>query len=67
MMRSSSFANFLGKAPGADGWTPQLLRGLPEPAIQAILDFFRECELCAEWPAQFAVNLIVLLPKSLKA
>ena len=60
------FRQFPCKAPGADGWTPQLLRGLPEPAIQAILDFFRECELCAEWPAQFAVNLIVLLPKSLK-
>ena len=60
------FRHFPCKAPGADGWTPQLLRQLPEPAIQAILDFFRECELCADWPAQFAVNLIVLLPKSLK-
>ena len=54
------------KAPGADGWTSQMLRNLSEGAIQAILDFYRACELSADWPAQFAVNLIVLLPKSCK-
>ena len=54
------------KAPGLDGWTPHMVRQLGEAAIQAVLDFFRACELCAEWPAQFALNLIVLLPKSIK-
>ena len=54
------------KAPGLDGWTPHMVRQLGEAAIQAVLDFFRACELCAEWPAQFALNLIVLLPKSVK-
>ena len=54
------------KAPGMDGWTPQMLRRLSEPAVAAVLDFFRQCELRAEWPAQFAINLIVLLPKSIK-
>ena len=54
------------KAPGMDGWNPQMLRRLSEPAVAAVLDFFRQCELRAEWPAQFAINLIVLLPKSIK-
>ena len=44
----------------------QMLRNLSDEAIQAILDFYRACELRADWPAQFAVNLIVLLPKSWK-
>ena len=60
------FRKFPCKAPGADGWTSQMLRNLSDEAIQAILDFYRACELRADWPAQFAVNLIVLLPKSWK-
>ena len=63
---SRYFGKFPLKSPGMDGWTPHMVRQLGGEAIQAILDFFRACELNAEWPAQFAVNLIVLLPKSVK-
>ena len=60
------FRQYPLEAPGADGWTPLMLRQLSEPAVQTVLDFFRACELIADWPAQFAMNLIVLLPESVK-
>ena len=41
-----------------------MLRNMSVEAIQAVLEFLRNCELQAEWPAQIAVALIALLPKS---
>ncbi|CAE7225467.1 unnamed protein product [Symbiodinium natans] len=52
------------KAPGLDGWTCEVLHNLQPNAVQAILDFFRHCELEASWPDQFVFSLIALLPKS---
>ncbi|CAE7568822.1 unnamed protein product [Symbiodinium natans] len=54
------------KAPGLDGWTCEVLHNLQPNAVQAILDFFRHCELEASWPDQFVFSLIALLPKSEK-
>ena len=58
------FRKFPAKAPGADGWTAQLLNNLSETAVRAILDFMHACEAAAEWPAQFAISLIACLPKN---
>ncbi|CAE7728568.1 unnamed protein product [Symbiodinium sp. CCMP2592] len=58
------FKKFPAKAPGADGWTAQMLNNLSEEAVRAVIDFMHACEASAEWPAQFAISLIACLPKS---
>ena len=67
-LRRSSTKNpllkFPAKAPGADGWTAQLLNNLSETAVRFILEFMHACEAAAEWPAQFAISLIACLPKN---
>ncbi|CAE7320490.1 unnamed protein product [Symbiodinium sp. CCMP2592] len=58
------FKKFPAKAPGADGWTSQMLNNLSEEAVRAVIDFMHACEASAEWPAQFAISLIACLPKN---
>ncbi|CAE7457975.1 unnamed protein product [Symbiodinium sp. CCMP2592] len=58
------FKKFPAKAPGADGWTAQMLNNLSEEAVRAVIDFMHACEASAEWPAQFAISLIACLPKN---
>ncbi|CAE7422902.1 unnamed protein product, partial [Symbiodinium microadriaticum] len=52
------------KAPGPDGWTPHLMRALTAAQCQRLALIMREAELSGNFPEQWHVSLVVLLPKS---
>ena len=52
------------KAPGPDGWSPHLMRALTTTQCHHLATIMREAELCGNFPEQWHVSLVVLLPKS---
>ena len=52
------------KAPGPDGWTNGLLRKLPRPAIEDLLQLFKVVESTGLMPQQWRTSQIALLVKN---
>ena len=52
------------KAPGPDGWTNGLLRKLPRPAIEDLLQLFQVVESTGLMPQQWRASQIALLVKN---
>ena len=52
------------KAPGPDGWTNGLLRKLPRPAIEDLLQLFQVVESTGLMPQQWRTSQIALLVKN---
>ena len=52
------------KAPGPDGWTALIARALSDEQCHQLADIMRQAELSGSFPAQWAVSLVVLLPKN---
>ena len=52
------------KAPGPDGWTAPIARALSDEQCHQLAGIMRQAELSGSFPAQWAVSLVVLLPKN---
>ena len=52
------------KAPGQDGWTAPIARALSDEQCHQLAGIMRQAELSGSFPAQWAVSLVVLLPKN---
>ena len=52
------------KAPGPDGWTALIARALSDEQCHQLADIMRQAELSGSFPTQWAVSLVVLLPKN---
>ena len=52
------------KAPGPDGRTPHLMRGLTTVHCQRLASLMRQAELSGSFPEQWTVSLVILLPKT---
>ena len=55
------------KKPGPDQWTPAELRKLPKEAFSGLAFFFGRIEQTGRWPAQAMMQIISMLPNSLKS
>ena len=53
-----------GKAPGVDGITAELLKGVNEEFIQALWQVFAKCFEREEIPEEWARGVIVPIPKN---